>query len=116
MVSARSSALPCEQLSRATDMPAWMRATMVSTLFEAGPMVQMIFVRREVMQALHPVEAGLFLHEASRDAGPKKKSYLRRFLPPQPQFCELIGSNSSVPSGRRRVRDSTKARHDEQKR
>ncbi len=60
MARAWSSCVPCEKLRRATSMPAAMRASMPSGVFEAGPMVHTIFARREIIGAdptRHPPEA-----------------------------------------------------------
>src|SRR5689334_18129022 len=61
MTAAWSAWLPCEKLSRATFMPAAIRAAILSSELVAGPMVQTILVRRKLTSTMHLVPIGLLV-------------------------------------------------------
>src|SRR5213594_3685092 len=58
MTSACSACVPCEKLSRATSMPAAARRSSCSTVQDAGPIVQTIFVRRIALRRPRAAERG----------------------------------------------------------
>src|SRR5262245_59720611 len=75
MSAACSSWVPCEKFSRATFMPAAMRAAILSSELQAGPMVQTILVRRVDRSKIHLI---LVWQQTNRPRHPGRGPQARR--------------------------------------